>query len=818
MSQIKPTQEQLDIIDAFKQTRVLKVNAVAGAGKEQPVSCIIKTPEGDKRLGDIQIGDTILGSSGKPIKVTGVFPQGVKDVYEVVFRDGSKTRCGIEHNWSVHTTSMRDKNKYTTMTLAEIIDFGLYNSGGAMKVKVPLVKPVQYSEKSLKLHPYILGAFLGNGSFTGSCIAISVHADDTEVISKISSLFRQSGIELKTTLRNTSKNGLQTTLIDANSDYNRITKMFRDLGVSSKSKFIPEEYMLGSVEQRTELLKGLMDTDGCSSRNRISFSNTNLKLILQVKELVQSLGGTAILRKPDYRKTTSICYDLNVKLHFAPFSLNRKASNWKYSEKNPPSRYIKEINKLDYKEEQVCISVDAEDKLYLTDEFIVTHNTSTLLLLAEANKQPSLLLAFNKAIAEEAKQRFPSHVSCRTMNSIAYETFGKRLQHKLNTNKNNKVNTMRSLRNIVDWFGLKDYTDAVPAINARTIASMARDVVERFCYSDRTSISEQDLYYKEFKELKKLHEFDESKLSLVVLNLAKMIWKERINPVSKACCTHDTYVKLWSLSNPVLNYNILYVDESQDINPCVLTVLEKQQCKILYVGDEHQSIYAFRGATNAMKHIVCPTMHLSRSWRYGEAVAAVAEFVLSKYDVEVNGNPEICSYLENVTDLPNYTMIFRTNAALFEEAEKLIEAGKQVKVEINIEDFVRQIKSAVSLRRGEKPFHDNIARFGSWYEMIEFSKESVEIQRLANMASRPDVQELINRLEQVNTSSKPDIILTTAHKSKGLEYDNVVIADDFRFGKENVLDMPEQEINLLYVACTRAKKNLQLPTAMGFDF
>lgn len=443
--------------------------------------------------------------------------------------------------------------------------------------------------------------------------------------------------------------------------------------------------------------------------------------------------------------------------------------------------------------------------------------TSTLELLAADNPKPSLLLAFNKSIADEASRRFPKHVACRTMNSVAYEGFGRKLHHKLNVNKNPKLNTMRSLKNIVDWFNLKDYTEAEPPIHARTIAALARETLDRYCYSDRTSVSEQDLHYKDFKELKKNHDFDESRLSKVVVTLAKLMWKERINPVSVAACTHDTYVKLWSLSNPTLNYDILYVDESQDINGCVLSVLEKQQCKILYVGDEHQSIYAFRGATNAMKRIICPTMHLSQSWRYGEEVADVAESILEKFGVEVKGNPAIQSKICKVKDMQNYTMIFRTNSALFEEAESLIQQGKNIRVEINIADFVRQIKSAVSLHKGEKPFHDNIARFGSWGEMMEFSKESVEIQRLAKMALRPDVEDLISNLEKANLSSSPDISLTTAHKAKGLEYDNVVIADDFKFGNKEVLDMPEQELNLLYVACTRAKKNLQLPTVLAIE-
>ena len=106
--------------------------------------------------------------------------------------------------------------------------------------------------------------------------------------------------------------------------------------------------------------------------------------------------------------------------------------------------------------------------------------TSTLELLAADNPQPSLLLAFNKSIADEAGRRFPKHVSCRTMNSIAYEGFGVKLHHKLNANKNPKLNTMRSLKNIVDWFGLKDYSLAEPAISSRTVAALARETLDRY--------------------------------------------------------------------------------------------------------------------------------------------------------------------------------------------------------------------------------------------------------------------------------------------------------------------------------------------------
>lgn len=439
--------------------------------------------------------------------------------------------------------------------------------------------------------------------------------------------------------------------------------------------------------------------------------------------------------------------------------------------------------------------------------------TSTLELLAEANHTPSLLLAFNKSIADEASRRFPKHVSCRTINSLAFAEFGKPLQHKLNPNKNPKVNTLRSIKDIVEAFQLEDFP-ATPHISARTIVSLSRDVVDRFCFSARQSISHLDLHYQDIKDLEKNHSFDSVYLGKVLVSIARMIWQERTNPASPAYCTHDTYMKLWSLSNPKINYDTVYVDESQDINACVLHVLEQQTCKIIYVGDQYQSIYGFRGAVNAMKKIEAPTMHLSQSWRYGESIADVAEMILYKDSVEVKGFTSIPSSVTHVEDMEKYTMIFRTNVALLTAAEDLIAQGKKVRVEVNITDFIRQLKSVINIREGKKPFHDSISRFTNWVDLLDFAQESVEIKRLVDISLRPDVEKFIQRLESIDDCTNPDIILTTAHKSKGLEFDNVVVANDFKFGSKYALDMPEQEINLLYVACTRAKLNLQLPDAL----
>ena len=190
-SKFKPTKQQLGILEAFKNTRVLKVNAIAGSGKEQPISCLVNTPRGNKRIGDLTIGDPIFGANGGVIHVTGIFPQGMKDVYQVTFRDGSSTRCGIDHNWSVSTINMRNKSKFVCMTLREMIEYGVLSNHNAPKMKIPLTKPVEYPSQNLELHPYILGVFLGDGSFTSSTVHISMHKDDTFIFDKVFDLFQQ---------------------------------------------------------------------------------------------------------------------------------------------------------------------------------------------------------------------------------------------------------------------------------------------------------------------------------------------------------------------------------------------------------------------------------------------------------------------------------------------------------------------------------------------------------------------------------------------------------------------------------------------------
>ena len=694
-----PTQEQQYVIAAALEGKDLCIQARAGCGKEQPVSCIVKTPKGDKRIGELVVGDEIFGADGEITKVIGVFPQGIKDVYEVTFRDKSKTRCGIDHNWEVTTSGMKNKGATKTMTLQEIIDYGIkYENptGDTYKVKIPLCKPVNYSTKDLELDPYVLGAFLGDGTFTDSTPAFSYHEQDTFIFSKVRERLATQGIHVRDASRKTSNKGMQSTLVENPNNVlakgNKVSCILKKLNLHS-NKHIPEHYFYGDINQRLDLLQGLMDTDGSVQKNRVTFTNTNLDLINGLRRLVQSLGGTAILgnhvRKKDGR--SSPVYTLNVKMFFNPFSLPRKANGWGFSKKNPPSRYITDIKKLDYKEEQVCIKVEAADSLYLTDDYIVTHNTSSLVLLANAIIKPSLYLAYNKAMAEEAKEKFPSHVEVRTTHSLAYAYVGNQYRHKLERPRGKYINIAATGGEVGKFFKIKPITlSKDKELSVAAIGLAIKSTVDSFEYSADTEIKDKHIPNWLIKDFKKRKGFAEAPFRKLVLKYAKMLWEERIDLSSIVKINHDTYMKLFQLSKPKLEgFEVIYGDEFQDVNACFLSIFCNQDAQLIAVGDSYQSIYQWRGSVDALEQLEFEELQLTKSFRFGQAIADVATKVLrDKHTGECIAQLTGMETIESTVTLDDlsseypYTMLFRTNATLLAQAVTFIKDGVKLNIEI----------------------------------------------------------------------------------------------------------------------------------------
>ena len=354
-----------------------------GLGKMQDVNTLTPTPNGMVRFGDLNVGDKIFGSDGKEHNITAIFPHKQKDIYEIEFTDGSKTNSGLEHLWIVQdANNIRRKQGWQVLSLQQILDRGLeWKNKGAhnYKFRIPICKPVEYSEKEYLIHPYVLGMCIGDGNLCSGNVVLSIPSHENESVERISNLLNEN-YELSSNFSSScpryyivKKNKKHT----VNIYINEIRRL--GLNVHGNYKFIPDEYKLGSVQQRKDLLAGLMDSDGSISktRNKITYSTNSKQLAYDVVELVQSLGGLAKVASYDRTKENKgINYNVQIQINFCPFKLKRKCERYTIDETH--RKYlVKSIKNVKYLKtcDAMCIKVDSDDESYLTNNYIVTHNT-----------------------------------------------------------------------------------------------------------------------------------------------------------------------------------------------------------------------------------------------------------------------------------------------------------------------------------------------------------------------------------------------------------------------------------------------------------
>ena len=379
-----------------------------GLGKFLDNNTLIYTPLGTKKMGEIVVGDKVIGSNGKPYNVIGVFPQGKKEMYKVTFNDGYSILSGDEHLWSVSSPNYGKNRKNERRKKSLVLSTKQMYEGGKIKIKgdgynkdkeyeietyykspngnnkwqIPIVEPIEFENNNeLPINPYLLGLGLGDGHFKGKNIRFSVHKDDYDELFNLFDLKENKSYKNK-------RNG-----------YINIGESLSNLELKEKrsyNKFIPDIYKYTSVENRLAILQGLMDTDGhCmlsknGSFNGTEFSTISEKLCDDVCEIVQTLGGIArkksrrsFYKKNGERVECNISYRVNIKLPkgMNPFRLKRKSELYNEPKKYPTGRYITNIERYG-ESECTCISVDSPDKLYVAEHCIVTHNTTSTVIAA----------------------------------------------------------------------------------------------------------------------------------------------------------------------------------------------------------------------------------------------------------------------------------------------------------------------------------------------------------------------------------------------------------------------------------------------------
>lgn len=460
-------------------------------------------------------------------------------------------------------------------------------------------------------------------------------------------------------------------------------------------------------------------------------------------------------------------------------------------------------------EEQEDIKVAVkEHRTVVIDAGAGTGKTSTLAMAAEQLPERSLLLVFNRSAREDAETRFPSHVEVRTTHSLAYSSYGAKYKHKLTRPRGTYVNVAYTGGEISRHFKIKP----IPLEDGKWITSahqglMVRTTVEKFEQSAETQV----LQYHVPKVAKKLG------IEEAIYGYAQKLWRQRQDINSKVLISHDTYMKLFQLSKPILSYKVIYLDEAQDTSACTLDIVMRQagKSKIIVVGDNRQAIYGWRGSVNAMEIVQGKHLRLSKSFRFGPDSSSLANKVLEQEGLEsADGLKTVIGSRGTVNRNEQYTVLYRTNSALLMDALVELKNGKSINLEINATDLCKQLTDAQHLYRGnhKKVKHESLLMYTDWSEVKEEGKHNPELMRISKLVEEGQVANVVNVMNSHRNSKTPDITMTTAHKSKGREWNQVVLGNDYpshynQEGEWTGLVVPEQ--NLLYVALTRAKKVLE---------
>lgn len=363
-------------------------------GKAIPNYTKIPTPNGWTTVGEIKVGDYLFDRHGKPTKVLAVYPQKEKkQVYKVYFKSGRIAECCNEHLWSYYS-NLNDKtpNKLITSTLQEIIDNpkGLQNKDGGYRWSIPICEPVQYEEKKYSIDPYVMGLILGDGSFRYNKRnkAFTFSSADIELVESIKERMRykkykkNNGKNYSWTFESDYENHSNVWVEDILKDYPELWQ------TKSENKVIPRDYLCGSVNQRFDLLAGLLDTDGSIDyKGRITFSTISSILRDNIIELCESLGMTCsyLIDKRTEKYTTGECYQISIKtkpeVKEHMFKLKRKReiaekylNNNKRKERRDRDAIVK-IEATSVYTDMTCFYVDNEEHLFLMNNLICSHNT-----------------------------------------------------------------------------------------------------------------------------------------------------------------------------------------------------------------------------------------------------------------------------------------------------------------------------------------------------------------------------------------------------------------------------------------------------------
>lgn len=436
-----------------------------------------------------------------------------------------------------------------------------------------------------------------------------------------------------------------------------------------------------------------------------------------------------------------------------------------------------------------------------------TGKTSTLRLAAQAmpNKK-GLYVAYNKAIQVEAARSFPASVQCKTAHSLAFGAVGRLYKHRLDGPRLPARESARRL-GVDDALQVGAHT-----FTAEQLTRLALGMVDRYCQSDDTEIQARHL-----ERVNGVTPAEHRKLGAELLPYADQAWADLQDLNGRLRFTHDHYLKMWALTNPQLRADYVLYDEAQDANPVITGVVRRQKgAQQVAVGDTCQAIYGWRGAVDALATWPADErLYLAQSFRFGRAIAAQANTWLDELGAAplLIGNPATASTVGPL-ETPK-ALLCRTNARAIRSAMDYMDSGRTVGLVGGGAAIRRLAEAARDLQDGRRTSHPELFVFDTWEQVREYvrDEDAGGLGTFVRLIDDEGPEAVIAAVGRLSDEKRAQVVVSTAHKAKGCEWDSVAIADDFsepspdrETGEPGLI--PREEAMLAYVALTRAKHRL----------
>ena len=461
-------------------------------------------------------------------------------------------------------------------------------------------------------------------------------------------------------------------------------------------------------------------------------------------------------------------------------------------------------------EQEALIAAAKASGSMVVKAFAGTGKTTSLAMLAEASPaQKILYLAFNKSIVGDAEKKMPAKVRVKTFHSLAYGAMGMGSQR-------SRLDIRLNGGWIAEHFRLASEQlakgkDLSPAM----IGNLVMSALDRFHASAAADLSDQHV-----PPLRSLFEgglpagFSEAMpawlaVKEIVLRCARKAWAEQCDRGSDFPLTHDAYVKQWALSSPKIDADLILFDEAQDASPVFMQIVQAQKCATVWVGDQHQQIYAWRGAVDALDRVrVDHELYLTKSYRFPPAIAEVATKLLVRLGER---RPLIGAGTGQVSD-GRRAILTRTNGRAMSEFMRAVLAGEDVSL-VGGREMLAQIRQLKQLMEGRPS--GAFALFGSWDELVQHSETDAgrDLAPLVKLIDEYGIGDLIRRLDAARERPDARLTISTIHKAKGREWDHVHLTGDWpgAAGVKNgkgAKPLNDEELRLMYVGCTRARVSL----------